>query len=278
MYLLDGTNCSLIASAVTGKSTSLIPAGETAVSCKNIGGQQCIIIAPTVGILGTPVIDEDTNHIYLVTYSQIGDTYYHRVHALFTGLTSGTTPLAEDTTYNSPQIITSGGFTPSFSSFYHIQRPGLLLLPSTDSPKPALYIGFSMMDGATNYPQLRIPPSNADNLGDAGGLNVTEPNLVSGFGGGIWMDGAGLSAGLDSAGGSTYLYLTTADGIFDSPNGPTQPCVDCADSFVKLTSGLVVSNSFTPADEACRFYFRNPANPMPNSGQGLRLRWCHADP
>lgn len=33
VYLFDGTNCNLIASAVTGTSTSLIPSGETAVDC-----------------------------------------------------------------------------------------------------------------------------------------------------------------------------------------------------------------------------------------------------
>jgi hypothetical protein len=87
IYMFDGTNipqnkiCTLVAS-----NTSLIPSGETAVACGNIGGQNCLTIKPTVGILGTPVIDEKTNHIYLVTYSQTTTTYRHQIHALFTGL------------------------------------------------------------------------------------------------------------------------------------------------------------------------------------------------
>jgi hypothetical protein len=130
VYLFDGTNCSLIASAVTGTGTSLIPSTEIAVLCGSIGSGGCGTIKPKVGILGTPVIDENTNHIYLVTYSTDGTTFYHRVHALFTGLVSGTTALAEDTTYTNGNqygvTVSSGSFSPSFSSATHIQRPGCL--------------------------------------------------------------------------------------------------------------------------------------------------------
>jgi len=257
VYLLDGTNCSRIASARTGTSTSLIPTGETAVDCHDIGGMECGIVAPTVGILGTPVIDENTNHIYLVTYSTLTvcsptsvTSYYHRIHALFTGL-NATTPLAEDTTYNSPQVITSGSFAPAFSSANHIQRPGLLLLPSTASPKPALFIGFSMMDGAAGYPPGFVFRYNADNLSAAPEVYTTEPTTGK-EGGGIWMDGAGLAAGIDSTGGNTYLYFATGDGDFDTNTGGSE-CVDCGDSFVKLTTGLSVSNFFAPYDPVCRF-------------------------
>jgi hypothetical protein len=62
IYMFDGTNipqnkqCTLIAS-----NTSLIPTGETSMACGGIGGPpHCQTIAPTVGILGTPVVDEKT--------------------------------------------------------------------------------------------------------------------------------------------------------------------------------------------------------------------------
>lgn len=266
IYLFDGTNipvnkvCTQIAS-----NTSLIPSSETAVACGNIGGGTCGTIKPTVGILGTPVIDENTNHIYLVTYSQTSTTYYHRIHALFTGL-GGTTALAEDTTYNSPQIISSGSFTPAFSSFLHIQRPGLLLLPSTENPRPAIFVGFSMMDGNTTFPPGYIFRYYGDNLAETPVIYTTEPTAGM-AGGGIWMDGAGLAAGIDSTGGSTYLYVTTADGNFDTNTGGTQ-CVDCGDSFVKLTYSLGVNSFFTPFDQACRFIDNPLTNPDLDFGSG----------
>jgi hypothetical protein len=259
IYVFDGTTapvnkvCPLVAS-----NTILIPAGETAVDCHNIGGKNCQTIAPTDGILGTPVVDENTNHIYLVTHSQLvqnGVTnYYHRIHALFTGL-GGTTPLAEDTTYNSPQTISSGSFTPTFSALTHIERPGLLLLPGTQSPTPYVYVAFSMMDGATNYPPGFIFRYYGDNLSLPPVIYTTEPTANK-KGGGIWMDGAGLAAGIDASGGSTFLYFTTADGDFDKNNDGSH-CVDCGDSFVKLTYGLGMTSFFTPSDQACRFFHNN---------------------
>lgn len=271
IYLFDGTNipvnkiCAPIAS-----NTSLIPSSETAVACGNIGSMMCDTIKPTVGILGTPVVDENTNHIYLVTYSQAVQggvtTYYHRIHALFTGL-GGTSALAEDTTYNSPQVISSGsGFSPQFVSLTHIQRPGLLLLPGTENPRPAIFVGFSMMDGNTTFPPGYIFRYYGDNLAETPLIYTTEPTTGM-AGGGIWMDGAGLAAGIDSAGGSTYLYVTTADGNFDTNTGGTQ-CVDCGDSFVKLTYALGVNSFFTPKDQACRFIDNPLTNPDLDFGSG----------
>jgi len=47
-------SCSLIKSQ---SISTLLPQGEqTAVSCRKIGGKDCATIGPTVGILGTPVI------------------------------------------------------------------------------------------------------------------------------------------------------------------------------------------------------------------------------
>lgn len=221
-----------------------------------------------MGILGTPVIDERTNHIYLVTYSQSGSNFYHRLHALFTGAASGTIPLTEDTTYNSPVLISSGSsFVPAFVSANHIQRPGLLLLPSTENPAPEIYVAFSMMDGATNFPPGFVFRYTGDNLSLTPIVYTTEPTTNK-AGGGIWMDGAGLAAGIDSANGSTYLYVTTADGDFDSPNGSAEHCVDCGDSFVKLGTSLGVNSSFIPADQACRFVNNPLTNPDLDFGSG----------
>lgn len=269
VYLFDGTNCNVIASAIsagTGTVSGLLPSGEAPVPCGNIGAGQCSVIKPSVGILGTPVVDESTNHIYLVTYScdnscstGAGTNYYHRVHALFTGV-GGKPALTEDTTYTgggSFGVVVSSGssFTPAFSSHHHIQRPGLLLLPDTESSEPKLLIGFSMMDGDTTFPSGFLFMYYGDNLVKTGTpvVYATEPttNPVH-YGGGIWMDGAGLAAGIDSSGGATYLYVTTADGDFDPLTTGTQ-CTDCGDSLVKLTSTLTQSDSFTPCNQGSRW-------------------------
>lgn len=276
VYMFDGTNiapgnqCTLLASDVTGTSTSLLPSGQTAVSCLGIGSKKCDTISPTVGILGTPVIDEKTNHIYLVTYSQ--DTtpnYYYAIHALNTGLGTGTA-LQEDKSYNSPWTISSGSFSPAFNSQLHIQRPGLLLLPGTLSSTPYVYIAFSLMDGSTSYPPGFVFRYQGDDFSKAPTVYTTEPDLVNGAGGGVWMDGAGLAAGVDSSGGQTYLYLATADGDFSQENSGNQ-CKDCGDSFVKLNSGLGMNagNYFTPCDQGSRWTNPNIGkNPDADFGSG----------
>ena len=65
LYAFDGTpsapggspgGCSLL----SGTPVSLLLSGETAPTCDNIGGGGCQTIAPTVGLLGTPVISTTT--------------------------------------------------------------------------------------------------------------------------------------------------------------------------------------------------------------------------
>jgi hypothetical protein len=80
---------------------------------------------------------------------------------------------------------------------------------------------------------------NAANLAQTAVLNVS-PNV--GFGG-IWMSG-----GAPAADTSNNLYLITGNATFDVTS-PTAPNNDYGDSFLKLTSGLQVSQYFTPSDE-----------------------------
>ena len=251
VYAVNGTNCSVI------NSVSLLQANEEAVQCIDVGGGKCHTISPIIGILGTPVIDLSTNTMYLVSESQSTlstctatkkppSCFVHRLHAL------DLTTLAEK--FNGPVALAGAYQGVSFAANVTIQRPGLLLLngamPNGDS---GVYIGFSEIDGV-GKPGVNIPHGwvfgyDSQNLTAAPFVWNSTP---SGEGGGVWASGAGLAAGLDSPTGSTYLYLVTGDGDFTANTGGS----DYGDSFVKLSTGLVPTDYFTPFAQACM----NPAD------------------
>jgi hypothetical protein len=138
---LTWSSCSGVANSV--KTTSLLGPGEEPALCGNIGSTNCRTIGPTVGVLGTPVIDTQTNTLYVVAESQTIATpfsFYHRVHAL------DATTLAEK--FGGPATIPSLGVSGHpFLSYQLLQRPGLLLTYE-GTTYPTLYVGFSM-NGAT---------------------------------------------------------------------------------------------------------------------------------
>jgi hypothetical protein len=116
---------------------------------------------------------------------------------------------------------------------------------------PAIFIAFSMMDGTNPHPSGWVFAYVALNLTLGGGYPLafaTVQNFDSNdnFGGGIWQGGGGLAAGLD-ANSTDYLYLSTADGLFDNTNN------NYADSFLKLTTDLQLADYFTPSDSVYRW-------------------------
>jgi hypothetical protein len=247
LYEIDGTNCTQIA------QVSLLQAGEVAVPCAAVGQPNCGTMKPTIGILGTPVIDISTNTIYLVSESEQttgacattkGPTcFIHRFHAI------DLTTLGEK--FGGPVNIVGAYQKIAFSSKSHIQRPGLLLLPGAwQNGDSSVYLGFSEMDGTgvagVNIPRGWVIAYDAGNLKNSPLLWTPTP---AGEGGGIWMSGAGLAAGVDGPGGNTYLYVVTGDGDFNVVTGGS----DYGDSFVKLTTSLatVPNGYFTPYAQAC---------------------------
>lgn len=247
VYEIDGTTCNQIA------QVSLLQTSEIAVKCADVGGPNCYTVRPIIGILGTPVIDLTTNTMYLVSESEStagtcstskqSSCFTHRVHAL------DLTTLAEK--FGGPINIAGVYQNVTFTSKNHIQRPGLLLLPGTwSNGDSTIYIGLSEMDGTgvvgKNIPRGWMFAFDAANLAAKPLVWSTTP---AGEGGGVWMSGAGLAAGADSPGGSTYLYVLTGDGDFNVNTGGS----DYGDSFVKLTTGLttVPNGYFTPYGQSC---------------------------
>jgi len=255
LYAFDGTNCSLI------QKVSLLPPNgptEYPADCCFLAGGQCRTVAPTVGILGTPVVDTTTNTLFVVAESQVGLTgtpgqncqnkqppngWVHRLHAL--DLTSGHGFLSEKN--GGPvQIQGSVSTGKSFSSRNQIQRPGLLWLSGNPNQ---VYLAFSMMDGApTPFPPGWVFAYDAQNLAAANYPKIFATTPTTGGdvnGGGIWQGGAGLAAGVDSKGGKTYIYFGTGNGTFDA-NESVPPNQDYGQSFVKLNADLSsVADYFT---------------------------------
>jgi Putative Ig domain len=192
-------------------------------------------ITPEVGVTGTPVIDPATNMLFVVSKSVIssGPTFFQRLHAidLLSGNEKTSSPVTIAGTYPGTG---DGGTTTTFVARGQNQRPGLALVngivyitwASHEDYPP--YYGWVMGYNEANLVQAPIV------------LNLT-PNV--GYGG-IWMGGAAPAA--DS---SNNLYLITGNATFDAISS-TAPNNDYGDSFLKLTSGLSVSQYFTPSDQA----------------------------
>jgi hypothetical protein len=162
-------------------------------------------VCPSVGVLGTPVIDTGSNTMYLVTESQDANTepegvsckgknvpnFYHYLHAL------DLTTLAEKN--SGPKLIQASQGNATFVSQQLLQRPGLLFLTQTPAPVfyPTVYIGFSMMDGTFPNPSGWVLAYDGGSLLQGGYPLVfaTTPGAAprAPAGGGIWCGGCGLA-------------------------------------------------------------------------------------
>jgi hypothetical protein len=197
---------------------SLLATGETWVSSGDVGTSD---LTPDIGIVGTPVIDQGTKTLYVVSKSKVGSTFHQRLHAL--SIIDGSEK------FSGPQEIafTSGGIT--FSPLRQNQRAGLALVNGV------VYIAYASHGDQPTYYGW-VVGYNATTLAQTGVFN-DDPS--SGFGG-IWMAG-----GAPAADSLNNLYVITGNGDFD---GTTQ----FGDSFLKLStgSGIGMSSFFAPSDQA----------------------------
>jgi hypothetical protein len=192
---------------------------------------------PNVGINSTPVIDPQSNTLYVIIYTQDQGGPAYRLHALDLG------SLADKV---APQVISAShalnnGTTFHFNATYQRQRPGLLLANGS------IYAGFgSFCDFAANLSRGWL-------LGwTAGSLTPFPSNQVFDFQSSspddfflssIWMSGYGLTA--DDAGnilfvtGNSDYSGTTYDGI-----------TNIQESVVKVSPTLTtVVDVFTPNNQ-----------------------------
>jgi len=183
-------------------------------------------IQPTVGIIGTPVIDKATMTMYVVATSQgplVGSsrTTVTNLHAI--DLTTGNDhtgspvpisaqfPANADGTPFADGTVVSGFL--QFDPARQMQRPGLLLVGRL------LFIGFGSYGDFTPWHGWLLAYNSAS-LTQVGYFNTTPDQVIptppdaGNNGGAIWQGGMGIAADRAS------LYFATGNGPFNA-NSPT---------------------------------------------------------
>ncbi|HEY0703899.1 MAG TPA: chitobiase/beta-hexosaminidase C-terminal domain-containing protein [Candidatus Acidoferrales bacterium] len=197
-------------------------------------------IVPEIGITGTPVIDNTTNTLYVVSKTLEGTTYFLRLHAI--DITSGAEKFGGPVVMSASVSGTGSGSTSGtlpFSTQWENQRPGLLLINGY------VYVGFAA-HGDNGPWHGWILSYKASNL-QAAGAWCTSPN---GIGSGLWASGAGLAADTSGMG---RIFVATGNGdypvngnVVPNPAPAPSTSVDFGDSLVQLT--LSSTGQITPTD------------------------------
>ena len=207
-------------------------------------------VTPEIGVTATPVIDPNTDTMYVVAMSKLVSgsttTYIQRIHAL--DITTGAdkvAPRSIDQTITYPGAGPGGNGTDViFNPMQYEERDALLLVNGV------VYTGWASHSDVAPYTGWLIG-FNASNLSVASVLNI-DPNgeprssfLDDGSGNSFWNSGGGPAA--DAAGN---IYNLSANGPFDTTlNAAGFPANgDYGDSFLKFTptpGGLTVSDYFT---------------------------------
>ncbi len=206
----------------------------------------CTDLVPEIGITGTPVIDINSNTMYLVANTKVVDlqlqttNFYQTLHAL--DIRSGaerSIPRPITATYPGNGSGSVGGVL-TFDPLVEGQRGSLLLANGQ------IYVSWASHCDLGNYHGW-LMSFNEGNMAPTG-VFVDTPNSYEG---GYWGGGAGPVA--DSTG---VLYLATGNGGFDANLAGN----DFGDSILKVTwsgSGnkFTLTDYFTPWDEQTLDYY-----------------------
>jgi outer membrane protein assembly factor BamB len=185
-----------------------------------------------VGILGTPVIDPNTNIMYFVSGSQPSNgaqvyAYYLNALEIATGNPVSGSPVNITATYSTPDLTTPLVFNPKTQN----QRAGLALANGN------IYLGFGSHNDILPYTGWVMAYSEST-LAQVAVYATT----TIGSEGGIWM--SGQAPAIDSAGN---LYFSTGNGSSGvTPNN----LVQTGQSFIKLSPTLQLLDYFTPSNAA----------------------------
>jgi hypothetical protein len=208
-------------------------------------------ILPEIGITSTPVIDPNTNTLYVVAKSTVaGTTFIQRLHAL--DITTGAEKFAGPVTLAASVPGTGNGSSNGILNFdpkWENNRPGLLLLNGI------VYLAFGA-HGDNGPWHGWLLAYNATTLQLTGAWCAT-PNASAG---GIWMSGTGIAADVPTGKPFGRIFTATGNGTFDATAPNYTNSMDYADSIIKLdlnngvptmsANGVTVGDDFTPHDQA----------------------------
>ena len=205
--------------------------GATTVPSGDVGTDD---INPEIGITATPVIDTNSNTIYVVGKTIESGNYYQRLHALdiTTGAEKSGSPVTLSAQVNGNGNGSSGGvlrWDPKLEN----NRPGLLLLNGT------VYIAFASHGDQGPFHGW-ILAYNAATLQQTSVFCPTANGAASG----IWMSGAGLAADTINSG---RLFVATGNGAFNA-TAPYNNSMSYGDDLIRLetsTGAMMVSDQFT---------------------------------
>jgi hypothetical protein len=194
----------------------------------------CGVITPQYGITGTPVIDGNTNTMYVVAATTEHGAVFERLHALdiTTGKERPGSPIAVTASVPGTGDGSANGIV-TFNPSHQMQRPGLLLMNGT------VYIAFGSYCDLDPYHGW-IMGYNSSTLQQTTVYNSSRNGVRAA----IWMSGDGLVS--DTNGN---IYFQTGNGTFDvNTGGP-----DVGDSAVKLSTqnGLQRVDYFAPFNQGC---------------------------
>ena len=177
-----------------------------------------------VGIIGTPVIDDKSKTLYVVTKNYFNNVQSFRLHAL--ELASGSERVGSPVTITASVPGTAdGGTLTRFRPEKENQRVALTLVGSN------LYIGFAGHEDYSPYHGW-VLAYNATTLQQT----AVHCNTPDGNAGGIWMSGDGFAVD-----GASNLYYVGGNGDYNGTR-------NFGESVVKLTPDLKIADWFTPFD------------------------------
>jgi outer membrane protein assembly factor BamB len=190
---------------------SLLPAGATAVVGTMVDDQYI----PSIGVLGTPAIDNGVLYVVAETAEQNATYFPHRLHAL--DVATG------NEKFGGPVLVSDPNLQPA----HKLQRPGLTIANGT------VYVAMGSLGDKQPYHGLLFA-FDENTLAQTGVWNTTP----TGNSGGIWQ--AGGAPSIDNAGN---VYLVTGNGFSDGVN-------NFGESAVKLSPSLQVQDFFSPYNAA----------------------------
>ena len=199
-----------------------------------------------LGSTSTPVIDPVSGTMYLVSTTLESGAPVYRLHAL--DVTSGAEKFGGPTVIEASVPGAAADGVDGIVSLIpqdHNQRPGLLLLNGI------VYLGFAAYhEPSTAVWHGWIVAYGATTLAQTGVFCVT----ANGRGGGVWLAGDGLAAGLVNPTQYPYGRMLVATGNGDFTGSvPFGINADYADSVLNLNlagGAPTVTDDFTPNDQA----------------------------